>query len=386
MLRFYIALLLIFSVFFLPAAPESATAETGALPSPRRLAKPTQDPVITTIIKKIRHSNRPNNTRIVVDLSETVPYVVTQDTPSQTLLVRLEKTTLGKSLRQNAVIPITGNLIKKIEVTQKGEETVYISLRYKQLGTHTHLMLNNPSRLVIDVYPPETSQVPFSIETIVIDAGHGGKDPGARNKSLQEKDLTLDISKRLKTLVETQLKKKVIMTRDRDEYVSLKKRTEIANENNADLFVSVHINASTSDSLEGIEVYLIGRASDKRAMEVAARENAEIPQSDVDFEKMILSDLEREFTRNASLELAHFTHDALKENLISRYPTNALGVKRAPFYVLNHTQMPAILAEISFISNRKEAQRLKNAHYRQRAAEALLKGIEAYIHSLETRS
>ncbi len=100
---------------------------------------------------------------------------------------------------------------------------------------------------------------------------------------------------------------------------------------------------------------------------------------------MILNDLERDYTQNASLELAHFTNNAIKKNLISKYPTAALGVKRAPFYVLSHTEMPAILAEMSFISNRREEKRLRSKSYRQQAAEALFKGLSAYIKSSETR-
>jgi len=335
-----------------------------------------------TVIKKIRHSNSAENTRVVIDLSNTTSYAVTRDTSSQTLLVKLEQSVLGKSLKQRPDYVMTGDLLENIEATQRGDTTVYISLRYKQLGAHKHLVLENPHRLVIDLFPPTTPPPAFVIDTIVIDPGHGGKDPGARSRTgLKEKNIALDISRRLKKLIETRLKKKVIMTRNRDVFVSLKRRTEIANENDADLFVSVHINSSTSRKLKGIEVYLLGRPSDKRALAVAARENAETHKSVVDFEKMILNDLEREFTRNASLELAHFTNNALKKSLIKKYPTNALGVKRAPFYVLNHTDMPAILAEISFISNRKEERRLKSVKYRQQAAESLFKGIKSYIHS-----
>ncbi len=351
-------------------------------PAPQLVAN---KPSSKTVVNKIRHSNNPDSTRVVIDLNRTVSYAVTRDVSSRTLLVKLEQAVLGKYLKQRSSYAMTGDLIDKIEVTQRGNKTVYISLLYKQLGSHKHLILENPDRLVIDLFPPEPTPAAFSIKTIVIDPGHGGKDPGARSRGgLEEKNIALDISRRLKKLIENKLKKKVIMTRNKDVFISLKRRTEIANENNADLFVSVHINSSTSKKLQGIEVYLLGKASDKRALAVAKRENAEAHKESMDFEKIILNDLKRDFTKKASLELAHFTNNALKKNLIAKYPTRALGVKRAPFYVLNHTKMPAILAEISFISNRKEERRLKNAQYRQRAAEALMKGIESYIHSLGT--
>ncbi len=377
---FFIAFTLSLFPDFSSAPLRSAQAETPA----QRNVKPNHKRP-ATVIQKIRHSNSAENTRVVIDLSETASYAVTRDASSQTLLVKLEKSVLGKSLKQRPDFAASGDLLKNIVVTQRGGNTVYISLRYKQLGAHKHMTLENPDRLVIDLFPPPPLKSPpaaFAIDTIVIDPGHGGKDPGARSRGgLKEKNLVLDISRRLKKLIETRLKKKVIMTRNRDVFISLKRRTEIANENNADLFISVHVNSAASRKLKGIEVYLLGRASDKRALAVAKRENAETHKSVVDFEKMILNDLEREFTRNASLELAHFTNDALKKNLIAKYPTNALGVKRAPFYVLNHTDMPAILAEISFISNRKEEKRLRSPKYRQQAAESLFKGIKSYIRS-----
>ncbi len=385
--HFYLFFLIALGLSLFPHFPSGLSPSVQAETTHQLHVKRDQKTPTISIIQQIRHSNNRKNTRVVIDLSQSVSYTVTRDPSSQMLLVKLEKSVLGKALRQKPAFTVTGNTLQTIEATQKGAETVYIALRYKQLGTHKHLILDKPNRLVIDLYPPTTPPAAFAIKTIVIDPGHGGKDPGARSRSgLKEKNIALDISKRLKKLLETRLKKKVIMTRNRDVFISLKKRTEIANKSKADLFISVHINASTSRKLKGIEVYLLGRPSDKRAMALAARENAETHKGVIDFGKMILNDLERDFTKKASLELAHFTNNALKKNLISKYPTKALGVKRAPFYVLNHTEMPAILAEISFLSNRKEEKRLRSSKYRQEAAEALLKGIQGYIRSVETAS
>ncbi len=384
---FYPIVLIVLGLSLFPYFPSGLDPSAQAETAHTLHAKLNQKTQKISVIQKIRHSNNKKSTRVVIDLSQGVSYAVTRDPSSQTLLIKLEKAVLGKAVREKSALTVTSKILQTIEATQKGRETVYISLRYKKLGTHKHLILDKPHRLVIDLYPPTTPATAFAIRTIVIDPGHGGKDPGARSRGgLKEKDIALDISKRLKKLLETRLKKKVIMTRDRDVFISLKKRTQIANQNKADLFISVHINASTSRKLKGIEVYLLGRPSDKRAMALAARENAETHKGVIDFEKMILNDLERDFTKKASLELAHFTNDAIKKNLISKYPTKALGVKRAPFYVLNHTDMPAILAEISFLSNRKEEKRLRSSKYRQAAAEALLKGIQSYIRSVETAS
>ncbi len=385
--HFYPIFFIALGLSLFPHFPSGLAPSAQAAPPHKLHAKQDQKAPTLSIIQKIRHSTNRKNTRVVIDLSQSVSYTVTRDPSSQTLVVKLEKSVLGKALRRKPAFTVTGNTLQTIETTQKGADTVYIALRYKQLGSHKHLILDHPNRLVIDLYPPTKPLAAFTIRTIVIDPGHGGKDPGARSRGgLKEKDIALDISKRLKKLLENRLKKKVIMTRNRDVFISLKKRTEIANKNKADLFISVHINSSTSRKLKGIEVYLLGRPSDKRALALAARENAETHKGVIDFGKMILNDLERDFTKNASLELAHFTNNALKKNLISKYPTKALGVKRAPFYVLNHTDMPAILAEISFLSNRKEEKRLRSSKYRQEAAEALLKGIQGYIRSVETAS
>ncbi|MFQ5543276.1 MAG: N-acetylmuramoyl-L-alanine amidase [Nitrospiria bacterium] len=376
----YIFSPLIFILFFLIGIPsfDSQKAPSIAHAENKKQSTPL------TVVKNIRYSNRQGGMRVVVDLSQSVSYEIARRRPSQTVVIQLAKAKLGKHLKKDLIQKIEGDLLKKIKITQRNKETVDVSLNYKHLGEHKTLVLKEPDRIVIDLLPPAASPPPpFEIHTIVIDPGHGGKDPGATGRSgLHEKEIVLDVSMRLKKLIEKKLKKKVIMTRDEDVFISLKERTRIANSSGADLFISVHVNSSRSRRLKGIEVYLLGRASSKRALATAARENATSHGAAIDFQKMILNDLEREFTQNASLELAHFTNGAIVENLISKYPTTALGVKKAPFFVLSHTEMPAILAEISFLSNRMEEKRLRSKRYRQKAAESLYKGVKAYINSL----
>jgi len=176
------------------------------------------------------------------------------------------------------------------------------------------------------------------------------------------------------------------MTRHDDVFIPLDERTLLDNNKKADLFVSVHDNSSQKRNTQGIEVYLLGRATEENAIAVAARENATSHKDALDLQEVILNDLQRDFTLNQSLEFAHFTQNSFVHNLIPAYPTETLGVKRAPFFVLAHTNMPAILAEISFISNPVEEKRLRNPNYRQKVAEALFIGIKEYIHSLESKS
>ncbi|MFQ5597498.1 MAG: N-acetylmuramoyl-L-alanine amidase [Nitrospiria bacterium] len=385
-----IGLLFVVVFHFFLGMPSCTAAETGGLQDSEALllvhrAKNKTRP--SAVIEKIRHSNNPDHSRVVIDLSRPVSYKANRHTASQTIVLELSGTRLGDGFKGNHVLAINGSIVRKVEAKESGKGKVLIDLRYKRLGAHKIMLLKKPDRLVLDLYPPTSAPPSFTIHTIVIDPGHGGKDPGATSKSgLKEKEVVLDVSRRLKTLIQKRLNKKVILTRNRDIFIPLKKRTQIANRNRADLFISVHVNSSPLRHTKGIEVYLLGRASDKGAMATAARENAASDGESFDFQEMIFNDLEREFTMNASLELAHFTNESIVKNLISKYPTAALGVKRAPFFVLAHTDMPAILAEISFLSNRIEEKRLRTKGYRKAVAESLYKGVEAYIQSLQAGS
>lgn len=363
----------------------------------------------SAVIENIRHWAYPDYTRVVIDLNRSASFDV--EKPSSALLViHLSNSVLGELFQRNHLIPVRDGIVKQIEAKQKGRDAVDLILTFKRLGSYKAIPLSDPDRLVIDLFnkteetmtataepegPSGRSDVtpllptppPFAVRTIVIDAGHGGKDPGAIGRGgLEEKEVVLDVSLRLRDLIEKRLKKKVIMTRDQDVFIPLDERTLLANSKKADLFVSVHANSSPKRNTQGIEVYFLGRASDDRAIDVAARENATSRKATLNLQEAILNDLERDFNLNESLEFAHFTEGAFVENLITKYPTASLGVKRAPFYVLANTNMPAILAEISFLTNPAEEKRLRSDAYRQKIAESLFKGIERYVHSVKTSS
>ena len=362
-----------------------------------------------TVLSNVRHWAYPDYTRVVIDLNRPPSFQV-EKSSSSSLSIRLTHTVLGDLFKKNRTIVVRDAPLKQIEAKQKERDAVELVLTFKQFGEYKVIPLSDPDRLVIDLYngkqetvtasadsekPSTRSDVtamlpappPFTIRTIVIDPGHGGKDPGALGiNGLAEKEVVLDVSLRLRELIEKKLKKKVIMTRDQDVFIPLDERTLMANAQKADLFVSVHANSSPRRSTQGIEVYFLGRASDDRAIEVAARENATSQKAARDFQEVILNDLERDFNINESLEFAHLTQKAFVEQLISKYPTSSLGVKRAPFYVLANTNMPAILAEISFLTNPAEEKRLRSSQYRQKIAESLFKGIERYLDSVKTSS
>ncbi len=390
-MRRFTSYILLLIIFF---SPFSFAADG---PDSTRILRVADAPAF---VVNIRHAPHPDHTRIVIDLSRPVLYSLTWISET-TLAVELSPAVLGVILQEKRSLSIQEKFLKKIEIKKAERDKITLLIAFKASGEYKVFTLPNPDRLVIDVFLPKPEDevegelnrsdstiripAPFEIKTIVIDPGHGGKDPGASSRrGLTEKDIVLDVALRLKELVQRELKKKVIMTRDEDVFVSLKDRTELANQKKADLFISIHVNSAPKQHTKGIEIYLLGRATDEAAIATAARENATSEEAALNLQELILNDLEREFTLNASLELAHHTQEALIKHLIPSYPTTALGVKQAPFFVLAHTDMPAILAEISFLSNKIEEKRLRTKRYRQHVAEAIYKGIKAYIQSLKT--
>jgi len=187
-------------------------------------------------------------------------------------------------------------------------------------------------------------------------------------------------------MIKNDMNVEVILTRESDIFIPLDERTAIANMKEADLFVSIHANASPNPNARGIETYFLNYTNDEEATRVAARENAislkrqkEIQKKfQTDLEKT-LGDLERDNKRDESLRFAHMVQNSMIESLHLAYNINNLGVKQALFYVLVGAKMPSILAEVSFISNHEEERRLSGDIYRQKIAEALLSGIKNYL-------
>ena len=228
-----------------------------------------------------------------------------------------------------------------------------------------------------------TRALGLKIGRIVVDAGHGGHDTGTIGPNgLLEKDLVLDVSLRLGRLLETRLGADVIYTRDDDTFVPLETRTAIANEHQADLFISVHANSSSDPSARGVETYYLNFTSDPGALEVAARENAVSEKSIFE-----LQDLVKKITLkdkiDESRELATDVQQCLYAGLATRHSTlRDRGVKKAPFVVLIGANMPSILAEISFVSNPTDEAKLETPEYREKIAESLYKGIAKYADGL----
>jgi N-acetylmuramoyl-L-alanine amidase len=225
-------------------------------------------------------------------------------------------------------------------------------------------------------------QLGLGVTRIVIDPGHGGHDPGARVNGMSEASIVLDVATRLEELLKQQ-NVEVVLTRRTDAYVSLEERTALANKSEADLFLSIHANASTIQSARGVETYYLNFASNSEAEAIAARENAGSARS-----MRHLPDIVQAIAMNNKLDesrdFATIVQSTLYEQLRrSNRTLKNLGVKQAPFMVLVGARMPSVLSEVSFMSNRAEAALLKTDKYKQQIAQALVEGVMRYQSSLK---
>ncbi len=231
--------------------------------------------------------------------------------------------------------------------------------------------------------PSLAQQLGLGIRRVVIDPGHGGKDPGAISPSgLQEKEVTLRVAKQLAEELRAKLGCEVILTRDRDVFVSLEERIAIANRREADLFISLHVNSAPNRAAKGLETYILDLATDQESMRVAAQENASSTRSFSDLQG-ILMDLMHNAKANESLKLA----GTVQENMVSGLrqshgEVKDLGVKKAPFIVLLGAKMPAVLVEIGFISNPQEEERLRSQPYLAQVARKIAGGVAEYAGTL----
>jgi N-acetylmuramoyl-L-alanine amidase len=226
-------------------------------------------------------------------------------------------------------------------------------------------------------------QLGLGARRIVIDAGHGGHDPGTIGRGgLQEKDLVLDVALRLERLVREELRADVVMTRSSDVFIPLEERTAIANSKDADLFLSIHANSSRSPRARGIETYFLNFAVDPHAEEVAARENAISAATLKDLQGLVKA-ITLNSKINESRDFASAVHESLVRNLRRGNPQLPdRGVRTAPFYVLIGANMPSVLAEIAFVSHPEEERLLKTSGRREDIARGLLHGVRSYLDTL----
>jgi N-acetylmuramoyl-L-alanine amidase len=421
-----------------PAAPEPTTAATPA-PAP-----PAAGPVT---LQAIRREVIAETLRVVLELDREVSYHDERIEGPPRVFLDLQNTRAAESLK-DATIPFPDGPVKQVRVGRQLNLRTRVVLDLNGAGSHSVYAVYNPFRIIIDVQraappaaaalsakaapaagptnapdvvaasasvtrtstaaalvrdaadrppaprvpPPNTNgsfslarQLGLGITRVVIDPGHGGHDPGARVNGITEASLVLDVATRLEAL----LKKRdieVVLTRRTDAYVGLEERTALANKSEADLFLSIHANASTAQSARGVETYFLNFGSNPEAEAIAARENAGSARP-----MRHLPDIVQAIAMNnkidESRDFATIVQSALYDQLRKSNKTlKNLGVKQAPFMVLVGAQMPSALAEISFMSNRAEATLLKTERYKQQIAEALMTGIIRYQNSLKRRT
>lgn len=362
----------------------------------------------------VRHWSATDYTRVVVDTSKVVsfsqgflPADERRGLPRR-FYMDLSPASRGAELLQD--IRIGDGLLRGIRVGQHRPMTVRVVFDLGVIQNMKTFYLEDPFRVVVDVFgegypqgptcdlaPPKgekragqtkplslAQQLGLCVRRIVVDPGHGGKDPGAIGLTgLKEKDVVLKVAKKVASRLRDELGCEVIFTRTDDRFLTLEERTAIANARKADLFVSIHANSAPRRRLRGMETYYLNLAVDEDAMRVAARENATSAKRIGDLQK-ILNSLMRNAKVNESARLAEFVQEGMVQTLRQTYSEiKDLGVKQAPFFVLIGAHMPAVLAEVSFVSNKQEENRLRNDHYLDHVARGLIRGIHRYARETE---
>jgi N-acetylmuramoyl-L-alanine amidase len=346
-------------------------------------------------VKNIRYWSTPDYTRVVIDLSEPVEFSKNRILNPDRLYFDLMNTMMAKEVK--TILPVGDGILKEVRASQFKTDTVRVVLDLEEIADFNAFVLEDPARFVIDVYGKEKVKKPDTViakRRIVIDAGHGGHDPGAVGlQRLYEKNVVLDIALKLRKILSSDPLNEVFLTRETDVFIPLEERTVIANKKNADFFVSIHANASPGRQARGIETYLLNWTDNEEANKVAARENQislkkmkamnrKMQMDDLD---IIKSDLLRQNKRDESIKLAHYIQKSMVSTLDNgNKDTLDLGVKQALFYVLFGARMPSVLVEVSFISNPEEEKLLSKDSYRKQIAEAIAEGLNKYITSIPT--
>ena len=410
---------------YAPAAPSSSpsSAPAAAETAPAAVAAGPAE------VTGVRCWSNPGYTRVVIDLKGEKTHFAARELPAQPdrgipprLYVDVDGTAAPQVLDQTTTV--NDGLLRQVRTGRPSPQTVRVVLDLVSLGTYKVFPLEDPFRIIVDVaggtsttlsnggpalsaLPPGKGdgiakildrtqadrpaklQLPKApgngprLRRIVVDAGHGGKDPGATGPDgVHEKDVVLAIAKDLAKCLKKDLGCEVILTRKNDTFIPLEERTAIANKLGADLFVSIHANASPNPQAHGIETYYLNFSKNEQAVEVAARENGTTLKQVGDLQ-LILLDLMANSKINESSRLAAEIQQSLVSRLDHHYPgVKDLGVRQGPFYVLVGATMPSVLVETAFISNHREEKRLTSSAYEEAPAEAIAQGIRDYAKTL----
>jgi N-acetylmuramoyl-L-alanine amidase len=355
----------------------------------------------------VRHWSYSDYTRVVVELSRPVETEVRHLAPdpsarkSERLYLDLPGIWVGRDYISG--IPVGDGLLRAVRLGQNTLRTARVVIDVENYDRHRLLFLTHPDRLVIDVYgrrkagtrrdgpgvpgvrrDDRLSPDAREVRTVIVDPGHGGADPGAIGVGgLREKDVTLRLSKLLSEKLRA-LGFRVVATREGDRSVSLEERTAIAEASNGDVFVSLHANSAPRRSVQGIETYYPDANHERHSLRVAMRENG-VSRDQLNELQRTLAKLRIAEISPYSQRLASLVQRQLARALPSRYgKIQDLGAKKGPFYVLFLSNMPAILIETGFVTNKSDAKRLRNSDYLDSVATQISTGLERYRDSGST--
>jgi len=357
-------------------------------------------------------------TRVAIDTGEEVSWQANtlRADPARGLPPRIFIDIRGAGIQDEILrkpVEVRNGLLRQVRVGRFDRGTVRVVIDLERESTYRVFALPGPFRIIVDIDgegeipvppPPADSAVsaapaaiPPPVESprvaalqpatirkhpvrVMIDPGHGGKDPGAIGPTgLKEKDVVLEIGRKIREKLSRSGEFDVRMTRDEDVFIPLEERTAMANKGRADIFVSLHINASRNQRAEGFSTYVLSRgASNREDLELAARENG-VPIRKFQGVKFIIDDMFTGARKNESLRLAKTVNDAVVRHVSTRYPgVHTLGLKQAPFYVLVGARMTAVLVEASFISNAREESRLRDPSCLDGIADGVVEAIRYY--------
>jgi N-acetylmuramoyl-L-alanine amidase len=394
-----------------PRAVENDKEPMFAAPARGTVPAPASDRVQVT---GLRFLSSKYFTRVMMELSQDAKFEVRQlkEDPAKGIPPRIYVDISGARLAMSSKepVPVDDGLLRQVRVGQYSAEVVRVVLDMTSLRDHKVFILPDPHRLVIDLQGQPTPEslalkgeaarventpnvsAPLKnrkatlpqgnapgIRKIVIDPGHGGKDPGAIGVGgLMEKDLVLSIAKKLALKLKNEMGVQVVLTRNDDRFVALEDRTYRANAEDADLFISLHTNASANGEARGVETYYLNNTSDEAALLLAAREtgSARKPVSDLQF---ILSDMTQNMKLEDSITLAHRLQQSVVGGMTKAVgEVRDLGVKKALFYVLVGARMPSVLVEMFFVTHRVEGPAMSREANQDALVDSLFDGIQKY--------
>lgn len=364
-------------------------------------------------ITGVRFLSWKSYTRVMLELSRQAKYEVRQlkadSAKGLPARVYIDLTGARMGAASKEPIAVDDGLLRQVRIGQYSQDVVRIVLDMNDLGSHNAFLLPDPYRLVIDIYgqrgltngaskaaparseepprqaalreakPPTAVPAIKGLRKIVLDPGHGGKDPGAMGHGgIAEKDIVLSVAKKLARKLTTEMGVQVVLTRNDDRYVALEDRTATANAEDADLFISLHMNASPNTDASGVETYYLDNTTDEAAIRLAARENSTSRRNISDLQ-FILSDMTQNMKLEDSITLAHRLQGSMVGGMTKvMSDVKDLGVKKALFYVLVGARMPSVLVEMFFITNRGEGRAMSRGDYQDAMVQALYEGIEKF--------